>query len=98
MNHNKERAISLLLVSLDDAAVVKDELPGYLGKFGVDFESFYKSVEKEKLVSEFYSSWDGNIPLNLLFARDGSLIEVMGLTSAEEIEMMINQYEKTKSK
>ena len=97
MGNNPEKKLNLILISIDEPEKIKTDLPAYLGNVGVDYESFFISAEHGNFVRGFFPGWNGRIPLSLLYAKNGEQISVIeGITSTEEIEMLIHKYETTR--
>lgn len=85
--------VNVMLVSLDEQEVVDEKLASFLHDVKVDFPSFIGEGDGEALVRAFYPEWDGYIPLSLIFDKEGTLIESVGMTDKQEIEMIINRNE-----
>lgn len=82
-----------MLVSMDEQEVVEHKLASFLQDMKVDFPSYVAEGDPEGLVRAFVPDWDGYIPLNLVFDQQGNLIESMGMTDQQEVEMIINRNE-----
>ena len=92
--HKEEGSqVNVMLVSLDEPEVVDQKLASFLHDLKVDFPSFIAEGDGEALVRSFYPEWDGYIPLSLIFDKEGTLIETVGMTDKDEVEMIINRNE-----
>lgn len=93
MQNDPDGDVEVVLISIDEASVVKSSLQGFLSDFGVNFKTWVRTTESNAFVQGLYVVWDGRIPLSLLYSRKGELIEpILGLTTEKEIKMIIEQY------
>ncbi len=98
MRKDEKTPTNVILVSIDEEKEVKNVLPSFLGCTGVDFETFFFSTDQEKFVKTLFPEWQGMIPLSLIYSKNGERVgEIEGITSIEEISMIINRYKKTHS-
>lgn len=85
--------IKVLLVSIDNAQDAKTKLKDFLGELGVNFQTYSRPVAEAGLIKQFYPSWDGYIPLSLVYDKQGQLLEaITGLTDRSEIELIVNRH------
>ena len=85
--------VNVMLVSLDEPAVEEDKLASFLQDHKIDFPSFVAEGDGEALVRSFHPEWDGYIPISLIFDKNGEIIEAVGMTDKQEVEMIINRNE-----
>ncbi len=85
----------VMFVSLDDGFASDElahELTHFLASHGVNFPSYHYNIEHaQKFIQEVYPKWNRSIPLNLIFSKEGRLVEQTGITDRSEVELIINQ-------
>lgn len=95
LNNDANSEVKVLLVSIDNDADAKNKLHGFLGEYGVDFQTYARPFGEASLIKEFYPSWNRSIPLSLLYNNEGKLLEAFtGVTDRGEIEVVINKNKK----
>lgn len=95
--HDKNSPVEVIFVSLDDDDGPRKQdfeeklykfsennhLPGTPNHFAVD--------SARAFIYRLFPGWNSSIPLNMVFARSGRLVEKTGLTDRGEIEMIVSQ-------
>ena len=93
LHKQKDAGIRVIIISINEEDKT-DELPEFLAERGVDFPTYHLNPE---LVNEFiqtrYSRWDGTAPLNLIFTKDGVLVEVTGMTDQKEVRLIVHEHQ-----
>ncbi|MDX1906351.1 MAG: TlpA disulfide reductase family protein [Bacteroidia bacterium] len=91
VSHKPESPVQLILVSLDEPEVETGVVASFLQRLRVDQPTYRLGLaQAEPFIRRYYPDWDRSVPLNLLYAQDGRLVEVTGITSEKEVEMIIN--------
>jgi thiol-disulfide isomerase/thioredoxin len=93
LQNDKTSQVNVMLVSMDEPEVVENKLASFLQDQKVDFPSYVVEGDPEALVKAFHPEWDGYIPVSMVFTRDGEIIEILGMTDRQEVEMIINRNE-----
>ncbi|MFK7925686.1 MAG: TlpA family protein disulfide reductase [Bacteroidia bacterium] len=92
LHNNSESEANVILVSIDDSAVLENGLSAFLDKMDVNFPSYHLNPDSlENFVRKVYPEWDTSIPLNFVYTNTGRLIEVTGMTDQTEISMIIHE-------
>ncbi len=91
INESPESQAEVLFVSIDDPAVLKDKkLAVFLRDLNVNEGSYHMNPELvDAFVLQYAPNWNRQIPLNLVFARDGRLVLSTGMTDQHEISMIV---------
>jgi len=93
LQNDPESDIEVVLVSVDKPNDAKTKLSNFLNDFGVSFQTYVRSSNEAALISEFYTYYDGRIPLTLLYHNSGTKLEVFtGMTDRDEIELVVNKH------
>ncbi len=84
--------VAMIFVALDE---VEGFLPKYqtmLSRMKVSFPAYqYTLSEAEAFILGHHEDWGGDIPLNLIFRQDGTMIHALGMTDPQELKMLIHR-------
>lgn len=92
MNQAEDAEAEILFVSMDEN---QKELPtlinGMFDRMGLSFQAYHYTLsEAETFIRQVYPEWRGDIPLNLIFRKDGHLVTGLGMTDPVELTMIIH--------
>jgi len=48
-------------------------------------------MSAHKFIHQVYPDWNSSIPLNLIYANNGRLVDKTGITDKSELELIINE-------
>lgn len=60
-----------------------------LGYFSTSY--YYNIDSAHKFIQQVYPDWNRSIPLNLIFANNGRLVDKTGITDKSELELIMNE-------
>lgn len=84
----------LMLVSLDSEENIQQNLGKMFARMNISFPTYHYTLsEAESFIMEMYPDWRGDIPLNLVFSKDGTLVKALGMTTPEEVTMEIHRHQ-----
>lgn len=86
----------VVFVSLDPQKSDYQDLAAKLACYMDDFEyqktSYHYNIDSaRKFIHQVYPDWNSSIPLNLIYANNGRLVDKTGITDKSEIELIINE-------
>jgi len=66
--------VDLLTVSLDDLAEIDRDVPKFLGEMKAKMPAYLlRTPDEAEALSAIFKDWKGNLPLTVLFDKDGNL-------------------------
>jgi thiol-disulfide isomerase/thioredoxin len=87
--------VDVKLISVDRPNVSAADLRSFLADFDVDFQTYAAQSDPGKFIAQFYGIWNDEIPLSLIYSKEGRMVEALaGLTDRAEIEMIVNLHSK----
>jgi thiol-disulfide isomerase/thioredoxin len=90
LQHDEARESDVILVSVDEPEALARQLPEFLASRQIDFPSYHMPPAQAQLaIFSLHPDWNTAIPLNLIYSADGRLVEATGITTREEIAMII---------
>ncbi len=92
--HSQEAQV--IFVSLDkekpDSQELKQQLSSFMDDLGYFSTSYYYNIDSaHKFIQQVYPDWNRSIPLNLIFANNGRLVDKTGITDKSELELIMNE-------
>ena len=88
---HQEKGLKLILLSADSSSNRKETI-GFLKKQGVVFPTYIKSGSDQEFIDGLSKKWQGSLPANFLFGRNGELIDFWeGEISRKEIETRVEK-------
>ncbi|GAB4425955.1 MAG: hypothetical protein OHK0039_43820 [Bacteroidia bacterium] len=92
MQHDANSPVSVLFVSLDEPHIAAEQLSGFMQAHRLDVNTYhFDPTQAAAFIHEEVPTWDQSVPLNLLYTREGRLVESLGMTSAKEVTMLVHQ-------
>jgi len=90
MHQDPESPVQVLFVSLDHGSS-RAHLPAFMQKVGLERTYFLDEQAAATFFGENLPDWNQSVPQNLLFSRDGRLVEHMQMTGSKEVIMLIHK-------
>ncbi len=83
---------AVMFVTLDGPENLVQDLERMFDRMNVSFPSYQYTLDAaQPFIEEIHPQWRGDVPLNLLYRQDGSLVKALGMTTPEEIVMEIHR-------
>ncbi|MDX2283511.1 MAG: TlpA disulfide reductase family protein [Bacteroidia bacterium] len=91
LQQDEARESDVILISVDEPEALARQLPEFLANRQIDFPSYHMPpAQAQSAIFALYPEWNTAIPLNLIYRTDGRLVEATGITTREEIAMIIH--------
>lgn len=86
---------AVIFISLDDKStdnqLLDKTLPHFMQELGYTSPSYHYNIDSaRKFIQQVYPDWNTSIPLNLIYANNGRLVDKTGITDKSELELIIN--------
>lgn len=93
VHNSPESQVDVLFVSVDDPDLITQEkLADFLKGMTVNFRSYHMDpTEAITFVGKYHPGWNEQIPLNLVFTKEGRMVHATGMTDRHEIEMVVHK-------
>lgn len=87
---------NVIFVSLDDEMSDTQQLNKKLAQFMSDMGyqrlSYHYNIDSARqFIHQVYPDWNSSIPLNLIYANNGRLVDKTGITDKSELELIMNE-------
>ncbi len=85
------KQVDILFVALDEKATIDQDIGAMFDRMKITFPVLHYTLsDAEAFIHEMYPEWQGDIPLNMVFRNDGTMIKGMGMTDPQEVTMVIH--------
>lgn len=86
----------IIFVSLDiekpDNQELNKKLTQFMSGMGYHSTTYHYNIDSAReFIHQVYPDWNSSIPLNLIYANNGRLVDKTGITDKSELELIINE-------
>lgn len=92
LSEDPQSEAAVMFVTLDGSENLIQDLDRMFDRMNVSFPSYQYTLDAaQPFIEDIHPQWRGDVPLNLLYRQDGSLVKALGMTTPEEVVMEIHR-------